>query len=136
MRIGIIGGGASCVALLSQLQATGLTKPEIVIFETSGRVGPGNAYRMDEDTALLNRPISEMSIHSDNRSSFVSWLAQSEHLDVLPATYAPRRLFGEYIHDQFNNLKNQWHPGTVTVLPQRVDTVHRHGSGTVLREHP
>ncbi|AJT63456.3 hypothetical protein T261_1771 [Streptomyces lydicus] len=109
-RIAVIGGGASAtaflVALVKQISAESVVEaPDVVVFEPDGPCGPGFAYRDDTDSALLNRPVSAMSVDYGDRGHFRRWLGQhgpaTARTDAGSALFAPRSSFGRYLADVF-----------------------------------
>jgi uncharacterized NAD(P)/FAD-binding protein YdhS len=124
MRIALIGGGATAVAFLdSLLERADQYRPEphIVIYEPS-HLSHGIAFAPDLDTALINLPNGRMSIRSHEPAHFLKWLASAHPAMADAESYAPRRVFGEYLAEQLRqNLNRARHLGwQVEIVPETV----------------
>jgi uncharacterized NAD(P)/FAD-binding protein YdhS len=114
--VSIIGGGATAVAFLHgyvQMVDDGHEMPDLVyIFERRDRFGPGAAYESDLASNLLNTKTGFITPFHDRPGDFFKWLAANESnwraryspLDLDEHSYAPRRLFGEYLESQMGRL--------------------------------
>ncbi|MFD9502009.1 FAD/NAD(P)-binding protein [Streptomyces sp. NPDC060035] len=114
LRYAVVGMGATgvgvFVALVRSLAATGrAADAEIHIFETKERLGAGVAYSTPHDCHLLNMRAGTMSVHPDDPTHFVRWLA--ERVDAAGASteadYVPRRLFAAYLQEFFEEALAQ-----------------------------
>ncbi|MEU6081617.1 FAD/NAD(P)-binding protein [Streptomyces sp. NPDC047108] len=130
--IAVIGGGAAGTAFLAayarELSADGTALPaDVHVFEPTDRFGPGVAYARDTLAALLNRPMSAMSVDHNDPGHFRRWLHRSaprRHTVVLPtpreatSVFAPRAAFGNYLEGVFQHAC-----GDLEALGARVTTV-------------
>lgn len=114
ITIGIIGGGACGVAtfaeLMVQLKIAGKHKStNILIIERSSEVGLGLAFSTDQPGHLLNTQADLMGIHSFEPDHFAIWLEKNGDRiksevkggNPLPESHTTRRLYGNYIQEQF-----------------------------------
>ncbi|SPJ79508.1 uncharacterized protein FTOL_07899 [Fusarium torulosum] len=89
-RIAIVGGGLSGLAsihgLVEAIQPNA-HPVSITIFEPSGEVGPGLAYRTDQPyTWLLNHEANHLGTLNGGDDGFLNWIR--EHREQLSAEYA------------------------------------------------
>ena len=99
-RITIIGGGASGTLLaLNLLRYEGEERLEVNLVEKRPHIGLGVAFSTEHDVHLLNVPAAKMGAYADDVEHFHRWLNENgaEHS---PTTFAPRRIFGEYLQTQ------------------------------------
>ncbi|MFD8498824.1 FAD/NAD(P)-binding protein [Amycolatopsis sp. NPDC059657] len=102
MRVAVIGGGAGLVSLLDSLLARAGELPaglELDVFEP-GDLARGGAFGPDLDSALINLPNSAMSIRDHQRGHFADWLRLRGDSGDHDLSFAPRRVFGDYLADQ------------------------------------
>lgn len=113
--IAVIGGGAAGTAFLAacarELSADSREfAADIHVFDPTDRFGPGVAYARDTHAALLNRPMSAMSVDYNDPGQFRRWLNRSAEqlrstaipLDWKAASaFAPRAAFGHYLEGVF-----------------------------------
>ncbi len=142
--VAVIGGGASATAFLCALakqvsaEAT-VEAPDVVVYEPADVCGPGVAYRNDTEVALLNRPVSAMSVDYLDRGHFRRWLGEYEPLsDSDSAQFVPRASFGRYLADVFDgacrDLRNLG--GSVDIVREEVRDVQPGVEGSfVYPEH-
>jgi uncharacterized NAD(P)/FAD-binding protein YdhS len=111
LKIGIIGGGFSGVSLaanlhrLSESQGFLNQRPiEIYLFEKTGNVGAGDAYRTPFPYHLLNIRAENMSAFEDDPSHFVNWITSNQTIDdnldptkPLSTQFVPRLCFRHYL---------------------------------------
>lgn len=97
-RIAIVGGGASGVLTAVNLARcwTGATRPQVILYDDSGRVARGAAYSTDNPRHLLNVPAGRMSALADEPDHFVRWL-QRDHPTTTREDYRPRAEYGSYL---------------------------------------
>lgn len=142
-RIAVIGGGASgaafLVALVKQISADAVVDvPDVVVFEPEGPCGPGIAYRDDTESALLNRPVSAMSVDYVDRGHFRRWLGQhgpaTIRTDAGRELFAPRSSFGRYLAEVFDtacrDLRNLG--GSVEIVREAVREVQPAAEGSAV----
>ena len=96
--IAVIGGGFSGTLTAIHL-ALRLPDRPVILFEESGDVGPGLAYRRDDRHALLNIPARRMSAYQDEPDHFYHYALRVLGDEVTPDDFLPRRIYGEYIKD-------------------------------------
>ncbi|GIG55845.1 hypothetical protein Lfu02_02170 [Longispora fulva] len=102
MRLAVIGGGAAAVSLLDSLLRHLDGHPatlDITVYEGSGTLATGRAYRPDLDCALVNRQAGYMSARWGDREHFLRWLREQggRHADAEPESFVPRSDFGRYL---------------------------------------
>jgi uncharacterized NAD(P)/FAD-binding protein YdhS len=109
--VAIIGGGCAGTLVAANLLRRFDGPLRIVMIERSGRFGPGVAYATEDPRHLLNVPAEKMSAFRDEPSHFVDWAA--ERLGAIkPASYLPRRVYGEYLRSVLDS-------SAARALPQR-----------------
>jgi uncharacterized NAD(P)/FAD-binding protein YdhS len=130
----VVGGGAAATAFLcslaKQVSAVAAARaPDVVVFEPKSPCGPGVAFGEDTEVALLNRPVSSMSVDYGDRGHFRRWLAHHEPAVARTGRngsfFVPRPCFGRYLADEFDTacaeIANLG--GSVQVVRRRVDAV-------------
>ena len=102
--IAIVGGG--CSGLLVAVQLLKLRyRGRITIIEPRPKLGRGLAYSTQFDEHLLNVPAGKMSAMCEAPDHFLQWLKANGFPGATPATFAPRRVYGEYLEDVLNAEK-------------------------------
>jgi uncharacterized NAD(P)/FAD-binding protein YdhS len=96
--VAIVGGGCAGTLVAANLLRGAESALRVVIVERSARMGPGVAYATGDQDHLLNVPAERMSAFRDTPSHFASWAA-GRLSEIAPASYLPRRLYGEYLED-------------------------------------
>jgi len=103
-RITIIGGGATGTLLaVNLIKHAGDESLEINLIERQNRFGRGVAYSATEDFHLLNVPAAKMGAFPDDIEHFHRWLT-AKNLDFAPSDFVPRRLYGEYLRELFDEF--------------------------------
>ena len=103
MRIGIVGGGATGIALLRHFADRASANPTdnpvtaIRLFDKSGFDG-GMAYRTESDHHLLNMKVSTMSIRIGQPQDFLHW-ADRVGLVCDSNDHLPRKVYRRYLED-------------------------------------
>lgn len=94
--LAIVGGGAAAVAVASRLARSAKINHSFLldIFETSGDVGPGRAYRTPSSSHLMNTAHRHCSIVSGDAAHLERWLADGGRPRPL---YLARPVYGEYL---------------------------------------
>lgn len=120
MHVAIIGGGLSgslaCMELLRRSE-----RIRIVLIERRSRqLNRGVAYSARLSRQLLNVPAARMGLFADDTEGFLRWARSGPVPHAGPDDFLPRSLYGDHVHDQFNELLDQ-HPGRVEVV--RADAV-------------
>jgi uncharacterized NAD(P)/FAD-binding protein YdhS len=97
--IAVIGGGFSGTLVAVNLaRAAGDRSFRIILFERAARFARGVAYATMSPQRLLNVPAAMMSALVDQPGHFLAWL-QTRDPRAQAGTFAPRRLYGEYLEE-------------------------------------
>lgn len=96
--IAIVGGGCSGLLVAANLLRQG-AREDITIFEPREELGRGMAYSTRWYEHLLNVSAARMSAYPDRPSDFVDWLENHGWPSGCGASFAPRRVYGEYLGD-------------------------------------
>ena len=113
-KIAIVGGGSVGISFLLQLVENAINAKindqiEVLLFEPQNIIGPGYAYQADFTCNLLNTRADSMSIKSNEKVHFISWLKANESLwkfdypdvEISPEAFLPRSLFGLYLANMY-----------------------------------
>jgi uncharacterized NAD(P)/FAD-binding protein YdhS len=116
-KIAIIGGGATGTLLaVNLMKHAGKQELEINLIEKRERLGRGVAYSTARDFHLLNVPAAKMGAFPDDVEHFHRWLVDN-HYHYAPNDFVPRRIYGEYLRELFNEtLRNKGDNAVVNVL--------------------
>ncbi|MEJ1931680.1 FAD/NAD(P)-binding protein [Nostoc sp. NIES-2111] len=95
--IAIIGGGFSGSLVAANLLRNAATSISIKLIERSAEIGRGVAYGTKFDGHLLNVPAGKMSAFPDEPDHFLHWLHSNGYQHMTAATFAPRKVYGDYI---------------------------------------
>lgn len=131
----VVGGGCS-----GALTTIHLSRPEdspdgpgdrVVLVDPApaDALGRGAAYRTTDPTHLLNSRAAAMSALADVPTDFVDW-CRDQGLPVGPADFAPRAVFGDYLHDRLRRVRFEHVRGVVTRLgagPESLSVMLRGG---------
>jgi uncharacterized NAD(P)/FAD-binding protein YdhS len=117
--IAIVGGGVSGTLTAYHLarQADGA---RIVIIDPRLRLGLGLAYSTPSLRHLLNVPAGKISALPDQPDHFLNWLRAHYDPAALETDFAPRAVFGQYIHSLLAAVPEVEHLQT-TVMDCRID---------------
>ena len=96
VEIAIVGGGCSGVFVAVHLLRNGF-KGRVAVIEPRVRLGAGLAYATSFDQHLLNVPARGMSAFAREPEHFLEWLRAAHRPDASANSFAPRRLYGEYL---------------------------------------
>lgn len=99
MRVAIVGGGATGVAMALHLART-LPRDgvEIVIIDDRGTLGRGLAYGTNDPGHLLNVRVSNMSVYADRPNHLRDWLAARDPKIGADGTeFIARATYGAYL---------------------------------------
>ncbi len=110
VRIGIIGCGFSGLMVLHHLVRRAVQPLSIRVYDGSGRFSRGIAYSTQDPGHRLNVPAGRMSALPHRPDDFLRWLKRNQHswralhpelkdLEVTPASFLPRMLYGLYLGD-------------------------------------
>lgn len=126
----IVGGGFSgaLTALnILNLEPRRSPQPRVVLFERSGRPGPGLAYSTRSPVHYLNVPAGNMSAWESDPQHFLRWLC-----DRNPAasggSFVSRAWFGDYLHEQVQTALDR-HGPRFELAPADVSSIRKIHSG-------
>src|SRR5258705_9926947 len=110
----VVGGG--CSGALTTIHLSG-PEDRVVLVDPSpaDTLGRGAAYRTSDPTHLLNSRAAAMSALADAPTDFIDW-CRDQGLPVGPADFAPRAVFGDYLHDRLRRAEFQHVRGVATRL--------------------
>ncbi|MGA2215581.1 MAG: FAD/NAD(P)-binding protein [Bryobacteraceae bacterium] len=94
----IVGGGCSGLLAAVQLFRNGF-RERVTVIEPRERLGAGLAYSTSFDQHLLNVPAGQMSALADQPAHFLEWLRARSWPNASAASFAPRKIYGEYLED-------------------------------------
>ena len=124
-RVAIIGAGFSGLLVLAHLVEQADFPLAIELFEPECTPGTGVAYRTTESSHLLNVRAERMGAFADKPDDFYRWLqsssgqnAAAQHglaLTWQADSYVPRRLYGHYLQQIFNETLNKATTKAITV---------------------
>jgi uncharacterized NAD(P)/FAD-binding protein YdhS len=102
--VAVIGAGASGTLVAAQFEKLAPAHARLVLIGEQPRPARGLAYDTPYLANLLNVPAGNMSAFPDDPQHFTRWLAK--HLPgSSAATFASRKLFGDYLLNQFMKLR-------------------------------
>ena len=113
-HVAIIGGGFSGAMTAIHLLRQRRIDFNITIIEPRSELGKGLAYSTKCDNHLLNVVVSRMSAFPDQGEHFFNY-ALSYNKEVLPDSYLPRKLYGQYISSLFAGELVRWQNSSVSV---------------------
>jgi uncharacterized NAD(P)/FAD-binding protein YdhS len=96
--VAIVGGGCSGLLVAVQLFRNGF-RDRVTIIEPRERLGAGLAYSTSFDQHLLNVPAGKMSALAQQPAHFLEWLRARHSPDASADSFAPRKMYGEYLED-------------------------------------
>ncbi|KAF5671666.1 hydroxyacylglutathione hydrolase [Fusarium heterosporum] len=160
-RIAIVGGGISGLASLHGLVEaiqSNVRPVSVTVFEPSGEVGPGLAYRTDQPYCwLLNHEANHLGTLNGGHDGFLNWMkahretlsqeyAQALERGWVPAdavdglikvdsdAYYPRSLFGRFLRYAFKSVKKeaQIKGIHVTVVKRAIHAMDEHSEGKII----
>ncbi|MEV4515092.1 FAD/NAD(P)-binding protein [Dactylosporangium sp. NPDC049525] len=99
----VVGGG--CSGALTTIHLSG-PEDRVVLVDPAptDTLGRGAAYRTTDPTHLLNSRAAAMSALADVPTDFVDW-CRDQGLPIGPADFAPRAVFGDYLHDRLSRVE-------------------------------
>lgn len=104
--LAVIGGGVSGAFVVLNCLKQAHTALEIIWFDGAGLFCKGLAYSTKEEVHLLNVRASNMSAFADEPAHFLNWL-QANSYPFSGKDFVPRKLYGAYILDTFQQLKDK-----------------------------
>ncbi|GAA4259145.1 FAD/NAD(P)-binding protein [Dactylosporangium darangshiense] len=99
----VVGGGCSGALAAIHLGADPRARVVIVDPAPLHELGRGAAYRTADPAHLLNSRAAAMSALADEPGDFVDW-CREQGLSLGPADFAPRKVFGDYLHDRLRRV--------------------------------
>ena len=95
--IAIVGGGVSGGLTAYHLAGRG-TAARVVVVDPRAELGLGLAYSTPSLRHLLNVPAGKISALPDDAGHFLRWLRGHHDAAATGETFAPRAVFGRYVH--------------------------------------
>ncbi|WP_158791476.1 FAD/NAD(P)-binding protein [Granulicella sp. L60] len=95
--IAIIGGGVSGTLTAYHLLRQN-ADARVIVIDPRPKLGLGLAYSTPSLRHLLNVPAGKISALPDEPEHFLNWLRLNHDAEAQPTTFAPRAVFGRYIH--------------------------------------
>jgi uncharacterized NAD(P)/FAD-binding protein YdhS len=125
----VVGGG--CSGALAAIHLREDPAQRVIIVDPAPRdgLGRGAAYRTGDPVHLLNSRAAVMSALADVPTDFVDW-CREQGLSIGPGDFAPRRVFGDYLHDRLNRTDFTHLKGSAARIG-RDGTVLLRGGGAV-----
>ncbi|MDT2750008.1 FAD/NAD(P)-binding protein [Streptococcus parauberis] len=120
-KIAIIGMGVSGLAVLlaiSQQTKEYLQSIEISCFDDSEHFGRGIPFQEDDDSALINSPLDDISFDYHQMMDFMDWLKVNKY--DTSVTYTSRALYGRYMKERAHQLITQL---PVTIIKEPVESI-------------
>ncbi|AEF25991.1 FAD/NAD(P)-binding protein [Streptococcus parauberis] len=120
-KIAIIGMGVSGLAVLlaiSQQTKEYLQSIEISCFDDSEHFGRGIPFQEDDDSALINSPLDDISFDYHQMMDFMDWLKENKY--DTSVTYTSRTLYGRYMKERAHQLITQL---PVTIIKEPVESI-------------
>jgi uncharacterized NAD(P)/FAD-binding protein YdhS len=105
LRLAIIGGGFTGVALATHTAASATRPLSVDMIEPSAKLGRGAAYGTTDTDHRLNVPSDRMSLFSADPTHFTRWLFDKkwlpdlESVDPFGRCFVPRSAFAAYAED-------------------------------------
>ena len=106
--IAIVGGGCSGLMVAVQLFRDGF-RGRVSVIEPREHLGAGLAYSTSIDQHLLNVPAGRMSALTQQPAHFLEWLRLRHCPDADANSFAPRKLYGEYLEDVLRQTVPAYH---------------------------
>ncbi|MEO8068504.1 MAG: FAD/NAD(P)-binding protein [Flavobacteriales bacterium] len=133
MRVAIIGGGLSgTLAAMRLLRCFGNSVHITLIERRSRQLNRGVAYSAHLSQQLLNVPAGRMGLFPEEVDGFLKWTKAGPMPDVQPGEFLPRRLYGDFVHDQFHDLIER-HPRAVEIVRTEAVAMDQHpANGAVI----
>ncbi len=112
--IAIIGGGVSGALTAYHLIRSG-AHAKVILIEPRANLGFGLAYSTPSYRHLLNVPAGKISALPDQPSHFLDWLHKNYDARMTEADFAPRAVFGRYVHSLLKTVPNLDHRQTAVL---------------------
>jgi uncharacterized NAD(P)/FAD-binding protein YdhS len=107
LQVAIIGGGFTGATLAAQLLRQGNDSLSVTVIERAASLGRGIAYGTQYGWHLLNLPAGNMSVFPDDPEHFQRWALANYDSGVEPASFLPRRIYGQYIESILMDTADQ-----------------------------
>ncbi|GGM28163.1 FAD/NAD(P)-binding protein [Dactylosporangium sucinum] len=100
----VVGGG--CSGALTAIHLGQDPGQRLIVVDPAPReaLGRGAAYRTTDPGHLLNSRAAAMSALADAPGDFAGWWQEQDN-SVGPADFAPRRVYGDYLHDRLARVE-------------------------------
>ena len=122
--VGIIGGGISGTCIVLNLLKQARKPLHILWFDAHDRFCKGLAYSTKEKSHLLNVRAGNMSVFTDEPDHFVKWL-ELHYPEYTATDFVPRNLFGVYVTDTYQALKESNKHLLITCKAEEVTAIDR-----------
>ncbi|MET7423102.1 FAD/NAD(P)-binding protein [Dactylosporangium sp. NPDC005555] len=117
----VVGGG--CSGALTTIHVSAPEERVVLVDPApADALGRGAAYRTTDPTHLLNSRAAAMSALADAPTDFVDW-CREQGLSIGPADFAPRAVFGGYLHDRLGTADFEHVRGVAIRLVAHQDEV-------------
>jgi uncharacterized NAD(P)/FAD-binding protein YdhS len=97
-RTVVVAGGGASGTLLAAALVRADSSVHVVVVEPREQLGSGVAYATTCPLHLLNAPARAMSAFPDDSADFVRWLEVHAPDYAYPLAFAPRPIYGAYLH--------------------------------------
>ncbi len=122
--VAIIGGGVSGTLTVLQCIKQSQKPLSIIWFDAQNKFCRGFAYSSSNEEHLLNVRAENMSAFAEEPDHFVNWLLQ--HYPAYHSkSFVPRKLYGDYVSDCFNQLKHSNNLVSILQIAEEVTTVDK-----------
>jgi uncharacterized NAD(P)/FAD-binding protein YdhS len=126
-ELAIIGGGVSGAFVVIHCLRQATTPLRILWFDRDDLFCKGLAYSTTEDVHLLNVRASNMSVFADEPTHFTDWLKAGNY-PYSGNDFVPRKIYGLYVSDTVQTLKEHHPLVDIVQLAQEVISVTRQGT--------
>jgi uncharacterized NAD(P)/FAD-binding protein YdhS len=111
-RVVVVGGGCSGTLLAAEIMSgAGDRRVEVVVIDPDETPGRGVAYSTSCSSHLLNVPAEQMSAYAARPGHFAAWAHQHDP-SLSNLSFAPRKLFGEYLTGVWRDALEGAAPGS------------------------
>jgi len=110
--------GLAVLLAISQQTKEYLQSIEISCFDDSEHFGRGIPFQEDDDSALINSPLDDISFDYHQMMDFMDWLKVNKY--DTSVTYTSRALYGRYMKERAHQLITQL---PVTIIKEPVESI-------------